>query len=212
MKKIYCISGLGADQRMFKQLLIPGYELVPVLWVPFDTDDSLASYARKMALAIPEKEPVMIGLSFGGMVAVEIAKYIPVKKVFLVSSAKTRAELGPVNGFIKWILRSCILPAWLFNIPNRFILDRFGACSTEELQLMKSIINDTDGHFMKWALAAMTAWENNITPDNLVHIHGTADKIIAPAHVAAQYWIEGGSHIMIYNRAKEVSAIIAGSM
>jgi pimeloyl-ACP methyl ester carboxylesterase len=212
MKKIYCISGLGADKRMFKMLSVPGYELVPVGWAPFNIDDSLASYAIKMAASIPEKEPVIIGLSFGGMVAVEIAKQLPVKKVFLVSSAKTRAELGPVDSLIKWLLQSRVIPAWLFNIPNRLLLDRFGAYSVEERQLMKSIITDTDGHFMKWALSAITVWENNIVPDNVIHIHGTADKIISPAHVTAQYWIEGGSHIMIYNRAREVSRIITGSM
>ncbi|MGK6351614.1 hypothetical protein [Parapedobacter sp. DT-150] len=47
-------------------------------------------------------------------------------------------------------------------------------------------------------------------PSNTVHIHGTADRILPFRFVKADYVIPGGSHLMVVNRAKEISDIIAG--
>ena len=38
-------------------------------------------------------QPVLIGLSFGGMISVEIAKQMPIEKIVLVSSVCCRKEL-----------------------------------------------------------------------------------------------------------------------
>ncbi|MCH5689430.1 alpha/beta hydrolase [Niabella sp. W65] len=54
-------------------------------------------YVLRMAEKIQEDNPVIIGVSFGGMVALEIAKIRPVKQVILVSSIKIPTSC-PVNG------------------------------------------------------------------------------------------------------------------
>ncbi len=213
MKKIYCISGLGADHRLFGKLSIPGYELVPMPWLPFDTNDDMVSYASKMATLIDDKAAVIIGLSFGGMLATEIAKTHPDYKAFLVSSAKQTSEIKIHGGAVsKWLIRSMIVPPSLLNIPSFTTLRYLGAITKEEKTLLSMLIRDSDGKFMKWALKAVASWQNEIIPSNVVQIHGTADKTIPSAGVHPDFWIEGGSHIMIYNRAEEVGKIISESL
>jgi len=212
MGKIYCISGLGADQRIFQKLRIPGHELVPLNWVPYDKHDDVSCYAQKLAAHIDDKEPVVLGVSFGGMLAVEIAKQQPTKKVFIVSSAKSKDELGHPGNFLKFIIRSKIIPDSLITSPNKFVLDFFGAQTIDEKEMMKDIIRRSDADFMKWALKALLSWENTTRPPGLTHIHGTADRIIPAANVHPDFWIDGGTHIMVYNRADEVSKIITDRM
>ncbi len=93
--KVYFISGLGADDRVFRQLNLPGIEPVYLNWITPIKNESIESYAGRMAEKITESNPVIVGLSFGGMIGMEIAKLIPVKKLILISSAKGEKELPP---------------------------------------------------------------------------------------------------------------------
>ncbi len=53
--KIYCISGLGADERVFKYLNL-NHEIIPLAWIKHDKNESLESYASKMASKINTNE------------------------------------------------------------------------------------------------------------------------------------------------------------
>jgi hypothetical protein len=147
------------------------------------------------------------------MLAVEIAKLRPVDRVFLVSSAKTKAELVQgTGGFLSFLIRHDIIPAGLYTYPNRFLFERFGAVTGSEKKLLTSILEATDPHFVKWAMKALLLWENKTFSENVLHIHGTADRIILPDHMHPDFWIEGGTHMMVYNRAAEINKIIADNL
>lgn len=212
MQKIYCLSGLGADERVFRKLQIDNCELVHIAWLPFEPSDTLESYAARLAAVIKDKAPIVLGMSFGGMLATEIAKLLPVKKTFLISSAKTKNELPHYNGFLRGLITAQLIPASIFQWPNPAIYYLFGAGTGEEKAMLKDVLKHTNGKLVTWALKVMMQWNNTIIPDNLVHIHGTNDKILPGKFVTANYWVEGGSHIMIYNRAEEISAIIKSEL
>jgi pimeloyl-ACP methyl ester carboxylesterase len=213
MKKIHCISGLGADERIFRNLSIPEVELVHVPWVSFSYKDDVHTYAKKMSAQIEEKDPTIIGLSFGGILAVEIAKQHHAEKVFIISSAKKKDELVHGAGaFFSFLIKHDLIPARFFTIPNYFLTKRFGAVTKEEKKLLSDILKATDPHFVKWALQAILLWNNESYTENLVHIHGTADRIIMPDNIKPHYWIEGGTHMMVYNKAAEISKIIGDNL
>jgi surfactin synthase thioesterase subunit len=84
-KRIYLISGLGADRRVFKKLVFPtDFELIYLDWITPEPAESLEAYAARLALNIDTSAPFyLIGLSFGGMLATEIAKKLnPVHGLF----------------------------------------------------------------------------------------------------------------------------------
>lgn len=209
MKNLYCISGLGADERIFSKLSIKGVRLVHLPWVPFDKNDTLPDYAQTMAALVDEKEPMMLGLSFGGMLVTEIARRRKLKQAFLVSSAKGKQELPPLNGALRYLVQGQLLPYTLLKTPNKILFDYMGAVTEKEKQLLSAIVRDSNPAFMRWALKAIVNWGNAEYPEQLIHIHGTKDKILKPDFIKANHWIEGGTHMMIYNRADEISALIS---
>lgn len=209
MKKIYCISGLGADHRFFTRLAIPGYTLVPVPWVPHSEDDTLATYAMKMYASIPEEAPTIIGLSFGGMLATEIRKKVPQARVLLVSSAKTKSELGYDSALLRWLSRAEVIPAAWFVNPNPFILFMLGAETEEEKATFRTMLIAGDPVFVKWCAHAILHWENETIPQGIFQVHGTADRVIRPGNIHPDKWVEEGSHIMIYNRPEEVAQALS---
>lgn len=210
MPTIHCISGLGADQRMFQKLHIPGARLKPVPWPDFDRHDEMACYAQKVAALIPEgPDEIILGLSFGGMLASEIARMRPQARVIILSSAKSPSELPPVAGWVRFLGRNGLMPVSLGKLPTKPLLERFGADTEEEKALIRAVLEATDNQFAKRALKAIIEWQTTPAPDSIIHIHGTADAMIVPDHIHPDHWIEGGKHIMVYSRAPEVSALIA---
>ena len=126
--KIYIFSGLGADERVFYKLDFSGFDVTFVNWIiPFDKE-TIEQYAARLLDQIPTKNPVLIGLSFGGIMAVEIAKQIATQKVILIASAKTRNEI-PFYFHLAGILHlhklvpvavlktSNFVTNWLFGTP-----------------------------------------------------------------------------------------------
>ena len=210
MKRIYCISGMGADFRIFKRLDIAGYELVSLPWVPYAKTDTLESYALRMAENISDPDPVLLGLSFGGMLSVEIAKHINVKKIILISSAKTCAEVPDPGWLAKKIVMSGLIPAFFFSLPNSILLRYLGVIPFKDTGYPgEGSVKGPDGRFMKWALKMVMGWANRDIPPHVVHIHGTNDTVIPAARVRPTYWVKGAGHVMIFARAHEISALIS---
>jgi hypothetical protein len=50
-------------------------------------------------------------------------------------------------------------------------------------------------------------WKNDLIPSRLTHIHGTKDWML-PAFQTADIIIKDGSHILVANKAVELSAIL----
>ena len=209
MQRIYCISGMGADERAFKKLSVPGFEIVPVKWTAYDKNDTMSSYAQKLLKQIPESNPIVLGLSLGGMLSVEVGKIIQTRKIILVSSAKTTAELPRIgrNPSLKNVVQ--LLPSGMFGHASLMNTKMIGAESEDDRKLLTDMMRDTDPGFIKWSLGAVVGWNNTTYPKEVFHIHGTSDKIIPSKNVHPDVWVKGGTHIMVYNRAPEVSRIIS---
>ena len=208
-KNIYCISGLGADKRVFNKLKFKGYQPIHIDWIAPNKQEKLEDYAKRLAAKIKDKEPILIGLSFGGIVAVEIANQIAVAKVILISSVKTTQENPWYFKIFRWLPIHLLIPVksllwaayWLINWF-------FGLETKEEKQLLKAILIDTDAKFLKWAINRVIFWKNQTIPDRIYHLHGTSDRIFPINFVKPDVTIEQGGHFMIMNRADKISQII----
>ncbi len=177
--KIYGISGLGADKRVFKYLTL-GHELIPVDWVKPQKNETLIKYSKRLIEEYGignEEEFGMLGVSFGGLVATEISKLTKPKFTILISSVETRTEL---SGIIKLAGKSKLIeliPEKLLNPPKAVAHFLFG---TEKKHLLNSILDDTDLDFTKWAIRELMNWSNESRLTNLIKIGGTKDKLLPP--------------------------------
>lgn len=209
--KIYCIPGFGADHQIFSNLTIRHAELVFVNWLKPLPKETYKDYVLRMAGQIKEGDPVIIGVSFGGMVALEMAKSRRIKQLILVSSAKTTDELPRKWRLIGRLGLNRVFPIKRLHANERFFVianKRLGAFTPSEKDLANNYRRTIDKDYMVWALEHILNWRNTEVPYNTVHIHGDADlifpiKLLKPTHV-----IKGGTHMMIINRADEISAII----
>lgn len=209
MKTYYLFSGLGADHRAFQGLEFPG-EIRHISWVRPLPNESITGYAERIAAQITASSPILVGLSFGGMMAMEVSKYVQAEHVILISSAKSRAEIPRYYRWLGGLSLHQLMSDSQITKTNRWLYWLFGAETPEDRSLLADILADTDPTFFRWAVNGIATWNNNVVPANTIHIHGTADRILPYRFVKANHVIPGGSHFMVVNRAKEISDIIAG--
>ncbi len=207
-KELYLFSGLGADERVFQQLDFSGLSITYVKWIiPHDTD-TIEQYATRLLDQITTTKPTLIGLSFGGLIAVEVAKQIDTEKIILIASAKTKDEIPFYYRFAGRLGLHKLLPIRLLKSTNFITNWFFGASSTLEKQLLKQILIDTDPTFLKWAIDKVARWSNQTQTENIFHIHGTRDKILPFMFVSCNSTIKNGGHLMILNKAGELNNIL----
>jgi pimeloyl-ACP methyl ester carboxylesterase len=207
-KTIYLFSGIGADSSIFMNLKLPGYHKVYVTWIPALPHESLTQYAGRIKSQITVENPYIIGLSFGGIVAVEVSKQIRVEKMVLISSVRTRRELNKVQFFFMKMGLYRIIPGSLIKRTNFLTYRYFGARSPNDKQALTKLLLDTDVTFFRWALKAIAYWDNKEAPERTIQIHGTSDRVITSRLVSPDYRIKGGGHLMILDRADTISKII----
>lgn len=207
-RKVYILSGLGADERVFKKLDLLPLEPVYLKWIPPYKNESIESYASRLLSQITDKKPVLIGLSFGGMMAIEIAKQIETEKIILLSSAKTKYEIPWYYRFIGFLNIQRVFPIRYFKKVKFLTNWLFGITTHEEKILLKTIIEETDHDYLIWSIEKIIKWQNRFVPENIIHIHGTSDRVLPIRYVKCDYKIKGGGHFMTLNMPGDISDII----
>jgi pimeloyl-ACP methyl ester carboxylesterase len=207
-KTVYLFSGLGADSSIFMNLDLPGYRKVYINWIPAQPKESITQYASRIKSQITVDNPDIIGLSFGGIVAVEVSKQIKVDKMVLISSVKTRNELNRFQFFFMRLGMYRIIPGPLIRRTNFLTYQYFGARSQKDKKTLTKLLAHTDASFFRWALGSIAYWNNNMAPERTIQIHGTADRVITGRRVHADYHIKGGGHLMVFNKADTISRIV----
>ncbi len=214
-KNIYLISGLGADERIFKHLKFG--ELTPIFikWIVPKNNELIQDYALRLSEQITTEKPIILGVSFGGMLAIEIAKLIDYQQIVIISSAKNKSEIPFYYRLIGQFKLHELIPIKLFKWANPLTYWFFGMHTKVEKKLLKSILNDTDKTFLKWAIDAIVNWKNKELINNLVHIHGDLDRVLPIKNKKKiDLIIPNGGHLMVFNKAdlintflKEISTI-----
>jgi pimeloyl-ACP methyl ester carboxylesterase len=206
---VYCFSGLGADFRIFSQLEIQHAQLHAVNWEMPMAGEALPDFALRLAGQITHPNPVLLGVSFGGMLVTEIAKRLPHQKAIIISSCKARQELP-------WYFKAAgrlglhkVVPyesVTKVSALSRFIFD--SRSKAEELYLKQMMLRQTQVEFIRRSVNMILNWQNQVAPHDLIHIHGTKDRLLIPGPVKPTHWIDGGGHFMVWNMAEMVSTII----
>lgn len=208
MSKIFLIPGLGADYRIYKNIDLSGHDVVNVSWIEPEKQDTLASYAHKLIDKYSiTPDSIVIGNSLGGMLAIEMAKRIGLKKTILISSIKTIKEAPLRYKLYRYIpVNRTILPKmirWAKSII-KFLFGR--KVSGENQDLFVSMLENTSPSFIRWAKYAILNWDNQTIPKNVYHITGDEDSIFPYKRIKGATIVKGGSHVMILDKANEINS------
>ena len=208
--KAYFISGLGADKKAFQKIKLPdNYEPVYLDWITPEKDESLTNYARRFSSLIKNDDAfILIGLSFGGMLACEIAKLRNPMKTIIISSIAASNELP-------WYFKRAgsmglhkAMPIKLLK-AGTILKNMMGTKSKEDKAIIIDYAKKADPNLVRWSLHAIISWECPERLPGIVHLHGSNDLMLPLKYTRPDYVIKNGGHLMIFNRAEEVNKILS---
>lgn len=201
---VYFMPGMAANSSIFENIHLPQDRFVIHMleWFIPDKNMSLAAYAEKMTKNINHENPILIGVSFGGILVQEMSKIIPVKKVIVVSSVKQTAELPKRMIFAKYTNVHKLLPTGLINNVELLVKYAFGEALNKRLELYEQYLSIRDKYYIDWSIDQIVNWKQSQLPQNLVHIHGDKDAVFPISHIKHCILVKNGTHTMIIHRAR----------
>ena len=206
----YFISGLGADHRAFKKIKLPDrYKMKYIQWIAPLENESFINYCIRLSKQIDTHEPfILVGLSFGGIVATELTKLFHPVKSIIISSIPVSTQLPWYYKAIGLLNIDKLIPAAFLKLKTPLTFHLFGIQTKEEIELMTQILKDTDKRYLKWAIRAILSWRNKEKPVNVFHIHGTDDKILPIRYTQPDVSVKEGRHLMVLSRADAINEIL----
>ncbi len=209
MKRAYFISGLGADKRAFKYIQLPvEYEPHFIDWITPEPGEEISHYALRLAEKIETNDEfIIIGLSFGGLIATEIARFKHPKKLIIISSIATAHD-------IPWYFHRAgnfrlqhYLPVGLFKIAT-LLNHLVGSKNKEEKAIVETFVKNADPLFIRWSLNAIVTWKQETRLIGLIHIHGSKDHLLPFRYTQADHCVLNGGHLMVFNRANDINVLL----
>jgi len=204
--KIYLLPGLGADERIFRYLDIGEHNVVPLKWHAPIGDEPIEAYAKKLSQQIQGDDMILIGMSFGGIMAIELGKIMKANKIILISSIASFDELPLIYRLAGKTRIHRLLTGGVLKSSYRLMNWVMGATDPIRKELLAHMLRDTDERFLRWALHKIVTWKNSTVPSNVYRIHGTNDRVLPLRH--ADFIINNGGHLSVANRAEEVTLFI----
>ena len=199
---VYFMPGLAASSSIFERIVLPteSFEVILLDWVQPKKDETLVSYAQRMAEKVVHENAVLIGVSFGGILVQEMAAFLNLKKLIIISSVKTRDEMPRRIKFAKMTKAYKLLPTSLLNNVEKLIIYSFGNGINQKLKLYEKFLHLRNKDYLDWAIEQVVCWDRSIPDPKVIHIHGDLDEVFPAKNINSFIPIKGGTHIMILNR------------
>jgi hypothetical protein len=207
---IYLLSGLGADARAFQFFtLSPKYTCIHIMYVEPTKKETLQQYAFRITQQMDTSKPfAIIGLSFGGILAMEIIEYIQPLTTILISSITNKTELPILYKIAGAFKLNKLIPPKKVNKANWLTYWMFGIKKQHEKALLQQILTSSSTNFSVWAVNEILQWKRKIIPPNIYRIHGTRDKILPITNFAPDYKIKNAGHLLVLQYGDEVSKVV----
>ena len=209
---VYFMPGLAASAAIFERIKLPeaDFDVHLLEWEIPLPKESLVDYAKRMTDKIKDENPVLIGVSFGGILVQEMAKHIDARKVIIISSVKSNLEFPRRLKIAKTTMAYKLIPMSLIvNIENLAKFS-FGAKINHRIKLYEKFLSVRDIGYLEWAVEKVILWDRTVADENVVHLHGDLDDVFPIKYIKDCTVIKDGTHIMILNKYRWFNANLAG--
>lgn len=199
---VYFMPGLAASSAIFERIVLPkeDFEIILLEWeIPLDKE-SLSEYAKRIAEKINDKNPVLIGVSFGGILVQEMAKFCGARKVIIISSVKSNLEFPMRMKLAKTTKAYKLIPVNLLLNVESLAKFSFGDKVNQRLKLYEKFLSVRDIRYLDWAIEQVILWDRTVVDESVIHIHGDTDDVFPIKYIKNCIIVKGGTHIMILNK------------
>ena len=198
------MPGMAANPTIFENIKLPEdrFQIHWLEWMMPEKKETLESYAKRMIQNIEFDNVVLLGVSFGGILVQEMSKYMDVRKLFVVSSVKSKHELPKRMKIMKLTKAYKILPTQLVSNIDVLAKYAFGETVVKRIELYRKYLSVSDKQYLDWAIENVIEWDQEAPNTEAIYIHGDKDMVFPHSCKDDCIVLKGGTHIMIINKFK----------
>lgn len=204
---IYFVPGIAAGKEIFRNIKLPTdrYQIHIIEWmIPFK-NESISQYAKRMAANVTETNSVLVGVSFGGVMVQEMSAFLALKKLVIISSVKTKNELPKRLKIAAKTKAYKLIPTSVVLSSADLTKYAIGPRSKKRLQMYNEYLHVRNKQYLDWAIENMVTWDCDRVRENVIHLHGDVDIVFPIENIKGAIICEGGTHIMILNKASWIN-------
>lgn len=211
---VYFVPGLAAGKEIFRNIVLPKdrYEMHILEWLIPEHREPIDDYARRMTALVKHDNAVLIGVSFGGVVAQEMSHFLSLRKLIIISSIKTSLELPARLKFVRKTRAYKLIPTGLVLSTSNLTKFAVGPRSRKRLRIYQEYLHVRNKTYLDWAIRNMVCWDRTEALSGIVHIHGDKDVVFPIENIRNCEIIKDGTHIMLINKGKKVTDQIVESI
>lgn len=201
MKQVYFMPGMAASSLIYENIQLPedDFKMHFLEWIIPIKKESLSSYVARLIMNIKHEKPVLVGVSFGGVIVQEMAKHIEVEKLILISTVKSNKEFPRRMRFSKTTGLHKLLPTSLAQ--NIDVLSKYSfGIAPKKIEMYKKYLSVNSPIYLDWALDTIINWDQEEPVANCIHIHGDEDPVFPIKYIENCTVVPKGTHVMIVNR------------
>jgi len=198
------MPGLAASSLIFERIELPkdAFEMHLLDWEMPIPGETLKEYAKRMASLVTHENAVLVGVSFGGVLVQEMAQFLKLRKVIIISSVKCNLEVPLRMKIAKSTKAYKLVPTGLMKNVEVLSKFSFGTAIKQRLKLYEKYLSMREKVYLDWAIEQMIMWERTEVDTKVVHIHGDIDEVFPIKNIKDCIIIKGGTHIMILSKFK----------
>lgn len=198
------MPGMAASPKIFERIKLDEsiFDCHYLEWIEPNSNEPLQSYAERISKNITHKNPVLVGVSFGGILVQEMKAFVNPQKVIIVSSVKSNTELPLRMKIVKSTKAYKLFPTSLAQNVDRLTKLGFTKLLKQRIELYKMYLTMNSKNYLDWAIQQVVSWERKEVDPEIIHIHGDADEVFPSKNIHNYIKIKGGTHIMLINRHK----------
>ncbi len=199
--KTVILPGLGADSRMYpKEIYGNLLDVVFADWPEYSGEETIQAVAERVIDQHKIQQNTIVGgSSLGGIVAIQIAKTLNLKKVILIGSTKTANKINP-------ILKRLSVVAEI--TPFKLIQLHLGKINVHRNSALFAMFEEADRYFIRAMARAIFNWDGiEDYKCDICHIHGEKDRIIYPPRSNVEI-IKNGGHLISMSHSEQVKEFI----
>ena len=210
---IYCFPGQGSDSRLFDSIRIDT-ALYKLSFIKYHTPEkwmNMKDFAYSLISQIDTLNPfVLLGVSLGGMLCIELNEKLKPLKTIIISSAKNRNEFPVRYRFQKTIPLYKVLPKSFLLVGAKMMQPLVEPDRNKNKETFKKMLNEKNATYMKRSINLIIKWERTENTDKSYHIHGDNDRTLPIRYIQnPDYIVVNGSHMMTLTRWAEISCILS---
>lgn len=208
---IYFVPGMSANSNIFEYIKLneSRFESHFLEWkIPLSADESISDYAKRMCEDIQHTTPILVGVSFGGVLVQEMSKHIEVAKIVLISSIKSNQELSKRLKFAQVSKMYKLFPAKFIENLDGYLSYFLNEYQQKKAAAYEKYMSMRNPIYVKWAIYNVLHWQQSEPLSNTLHIHGSNDSVFPIKNIKDCIEVKDGTHIIILTKAKLISEIL----